>query len=456
MKRVHSPANLVGQEVEIGSQALPGILGVPQPAVGVVLFAQETGSRRMSPRNLYISSIFHEAGLATLMFDLVQKGEDQGGTNALDIEMLAARLQIATKWVQKCPMTQGLNVGYFGTSRGVATAMVAATWTAESVRAVVSVAGRIDLAGEFLPHVKAPTLLIVGRGDEGVVGMNQAALSHLECEKELAIIGGAAGVLREPGALEVATRLARSWFLTHLGQSSPNGKARLTLDPEPWDDPPKLFRDREEAGYRLADALRGLDLHDPLVLAIPRGGVPIGAILAIELDADLDVVLAQKLRAPLEPELAIGAVGEEDTIHLREGVRQISGVTEEYLVRERQHQMKDLNRQKLQFRSARPAAPIDGRSVIVTDDGMATASTMTAALEVLRAHNPRELIVAVPVGSPGSLEPIRKRCDRLICLHAPEEFRAVGQFYERFVPVEEEQVVETLYRFTPTVFFNED
>jgi predicted phosphoribosyltransferase len=207
------------------------------------------------------------------------------------------------------------------------------------------------------------------------------------------------------------------------------------------------FRSREDAARRLAERLKGRELHDPLVLAIPRGGVVTGAALARELGAELDVVLSRKLRAPGQPELAIGAISEDGRAYLNHHAQEFLDLLKDYLAEERRHQLGEITRRKKLFRAGRPQAPIAGRSVIVTDDGIATGSTMIAALQAVRAQNPRGLIVAVPVASPDRLPEIERRCDEVVCLLAPETFWAVGAFYQDFRQVEDKQVVELLRKF---------
>lgn len=205
-----------------------------------------------------------------------------------------------------------------------------------------------------------------------------------------------------------------------------------------------MFRNREEAARQLAARLRRRQLHDPLVLAIPRGGVVTGAVLARELGAELDVVLSRKLRAPSQPELALGAVGEDGGVYLNPALDEALGGDDDYLARERRYQLGELARRRRLFRAVRPPARIAGRTVIVTDDGIATGATMMAALQAVRAQQPRELIVAVPVASPERAAEVRRWCDELVCLLLPEEFWAVGQFYQDFSPVEDEEAVALL------------
>jgi putative phosphoribosyl transferase len=205
-----------------------------------------------------------------------------------------------------------------------------------------------------------------------------------------------------------------------------------------------MFRDREDAAAQLAQRLKSRPLHDPLVLAIPRGGVVIGAALAHELGAEFDVVLARKLRAPSQPELAIGAVSEAGELHLNRHADEMGDGFGGYLSAERDFQMRQMAQRGRLLREARPPAVRKGRSVIMTDDGIATGSTTIAALKDIRLHHPRELIVAVPVAAPDSLEAVRSWCDDVVCLLTPPYFYAVGAFYESFDEVDDDVVVTLL------------
>lgn len=205
-----------------------------------------------------------------------------------------------------------------------------------------------------------------------------------------------------------------------------------------------MFRNREEAGRQLVDAMKNRKLHDPLVLAIPRGGVPVGAVLAQGLDAELDIVLSRKLPAPGQPELAIGAISEDGQVYLNDDARGLVVKLDDYLVSECRHQMAEIARRKKLFRQVRPPARIAGRSVIVTDDGIATGSTMIAALQTVKSQAPEEIIVAIPVASPDRLKEVSKLCDHTVCLLAPEDFMSVGQFYWEFTQVEDQEAIRLL------------
>ena len=210
-----------------------------------------------------------------------------------------------------------------------------------------------------------------------------------------------------------------------------------------------MFRDRDDAALQLAERLKGREFRDPLVLAIPRGGVAVGAGLARELGADLDVVLAHKLRAPGQPELAVGAISEDGELCLNHHAEEVPGLTEEYLARERRYQLGKLQARSKLLRRARPVAPIANRSVIVTDDGIATGSTMIAALRVIGGKNPHDVVVAVPVASPDRLAEIRRHGDEVICVLKPRSFWAIGQFYEDFAQLDDDEVLDLLRSFAP-------
>jgi putative phosphoribosyl transferase len=199
---------------------LHGNLLVPERARGLVAFAHGSGSSRHSPRNRYVASALRDAGLATLLFDLLTLDEEAedliSGRQRFDIGLLARRLVGVTDWLQTNQPTRRLKLGYFGASTGAAAALVAAAERAEEVGAVVSRGGRPDLAAPVLDRVKAPTLLIVGGNDYPVIDMNRQALARLRTEKKLVIVPGATHLFEEPGTLEQVAKLAGDWFVKHL------------------------------------------------------------------------------------------------------------------------------------------------------------------------------------------------------------------------------------------------
>jgi putative phosphoribosyl transferase len=203
-------------EIPAGRRRLSGILKVPADATGVVAFAHGSGSGRFSPRNQFVSRVLQEAGLATLLLDLLEEDEAGNQEKVFDIDLLAERLQRAGDWLSQEPATRSLRLGYFGASTGAGAALVAAAREPTAVGAVVSRGGRPDLAADDLPAVQAPTLLIVGGKDDVVLELNRQALRLLRCPKELVIVPGATHLFEEPGTLEEVARLAKEWFLRHL------------------------------------------------------------------------------------------------------------------------------------------------------------------------------------------------------------------------------------------------
>lgn len=207
--------------VSIGPTGLKGLLTVPANAIGLVIFAHGSGSGRLSPRNNYVAQRLSSAGLATLLLDLLTPDEERDRANVFDIPLLAKRLMQATDWAAVQPETAALRVGYFGASTGAGAALVAAAGDGR-IGAVVSRGGRPDLAGAALPHVAAPTLLIIGSLDGQVIELNRLADSRMRCERQIAIVPGASHLFEEPGTLDEVVILARDWFVSHLHAAKEN------------------------------------------------------------------------------------------------------------------------------------------------------------------------------------------------------------------------------------------
>lgn len=202
--------------IPAGTATLSGELKIPEGAKTLVLFAHGSGSSRHSPRNQFVAGSLRQAGLGTLLFDLLTPAEEaqdaHTGAFRFDLGLLAERLVAATRWVCNQPEARDLRIGYFGSSTGGGAALMAAAELGSEVAAVVSRGGRPDLAGPVLPKVKCPTLLIVGALDQPVIELNQQAFERLFCRKELAIVPGATHLFEEPGALDNVARLAADWF----------------------------------------------------------------------------------------------------------------------------------------------------------------------------------------------------------------------------------------------------
>lgn len=204
-------------KIPAGAVELSGDLVLPPGVSGVVLFAHGSGSSRFSPRNTYVAKVLQQQGIGTLLFDLLTREEDQDCALRFDIDLLTQRLLAATLWLQKNATTKTLKTGYFGASTGAAAALQAAAKLQDAVAAVVSRGGRPDLAGEVaLNQVTAPTLLIVGGADYGVIELNEQAYALMTCVKKLVLVPGATHLFEEPGTLEQAAQFAADWFLNCL------------------------------------------------------------------------------------------------------------------------------------------------------------------------------------------------------------------------------------------------
>lgn len=203
------------------------------------------------------------------------------------------------------------------------------------------------------------------------------------------------------------------------------------------------FQSRADAARQLAEALTAFRGRNPLVLAIPRGAVGMGRIIADTLGGELDLVLVRKLRAPFSPEFAVGAIDESGWSFIA-GHADAAGADASYLEQEKQTQLETLRRRRAQYTPARPPLDPGGRIVIVVDDGLATGASMIAALHAVRARQPQWLICAIPVAAPDSLERIRPLADEVVCLSAPAGFSSVGQYYRDFAQVEDDEVISIL------------
>ncbi|HSG93718.1 MAG TPA: phosphoribosyltransferase family protein [Methylotenera sp.] len=204
-----------------------------------------------------------------------------------------------------------------------------------------------------------------------------------------------------------------------------------------------MFHDRNQAAILLAEQLKDYQGKNPLILAIPRGAVPMAKIIADQLNGEFDVVLVRKLRAPEYPELAIGAIDESGWTYIADHAASV-GADSEYIEIETLQQMATIKQRRAQYTPVRPPIDPAGRVVIVIDDGLATGATMIAALHGLRSRKPARLICAIPVSPPETLRKIQPLADQVVCLDTPNNFRAVGQFYADFPQVEDKDVIKVL------------
>ncbi len=293
---------------------LRAILAIPEKARSIVLFAHGAGSSRHSPRNQHVAQKLQEAGLATLLLDLLTEDEERidmyTGRLRFDIPFLAGRLESATEWVLSNEQTSSFDIGYFGASTGAAAALVASVQRPESVRAIVSRGGRPDLALNVLPEVKPPVLLIVGGRDLEVLEMNRQAARKLTTEHDLVVIPGASHLFEEPGKLDVVADVARAWFAQHVKMpaevhSAGGGKrnhidaysyGRIRVSGDDFDQDLIVFPDKVEPYWRRRDAhsLSINDLETVIDYSPELLVVGTGTIGRLQLDPSTREVLRQK------------------------------------------------------------------------------------------------------------------------------------------------------------------
>jgi putative phosphoribosyl transferase len=412
-------------EILLGREALPGDFTLPPDPRGLIIFVHGSGSSRFSPRNRGVAEALNAAGYATLLFDLLTEEEACDRRNVFDIPLLGARTTEAIDWARKDDRVFALPIGLFGASTGAAAAICAAIDREDDVSALVSRGGRPDLAETRLRALSAPTLFIVGGEDREVLELNRAAQRLCLGPTELKLIPGASHLFEEPDALEQVLTAAAGWFDRHL-------RPRAVL-----------FRDRVAAGRILACALLRRAPSRPVVYALPRGGVPVAAEIARALDAPLDLILARKIGAPQNRELALGAAvnGDRPEIVINREIAQALGIGEAEIRRLAAPEFAEIERRRATYLGGSPPIAARGRTAILVDDGIATGASMEAAIHALRRREPQKLILAVPVAPPDSLERLGGLVDEAVCLAAPTDFYGVGQFYREFHQLDDSEVV---------------
>ncbi|WP_136717554.1 phosphoribosyltransferase [Halorientalis salina] len=207
--------------------------------------------------------------------------------------------------------------------------------------------------------------------------------------------------------------------------------------------PTTQFADREEAGQRLGERLRQENVDGDIVLAIPRGGLPLGRAVADAIDAPLDIVVAKKIGAPGNPEFAIGAVAADGSVWLNERVIERQGIGRDYVADAREQKAREARQKAERYRDG-PPPELAGKRVVIVDDGVATGATVRACIEQVRAEQPARIVLAVPVGSPRTMEELEEMVDAVVALETPADFRAVGQFYQDFAQVTDEEAMAYL------------
>jgi predicted phosphoribosyltransferase len=291
-------------------------------------------------------------------------------------------------------------------------------------------------------RVTAPTLLIHGEEDP-LVDRTRRLAERFVCEHRLCVVPRAGHLFEEPGALEVAVRETARWFRRWLAGERQHAGGQRDPDPPAGDaDAAAHFADRTDAGTALAKRLTSYRGAETIVVALPRGGVVVGEQIARHLGADLDVLVSRKIRVPMQPELAIGAVAEGGVVVWNEAVIADLSLGEPARKWQLAHAEQELEEHAATYRAVLPRVALRGRTVIVTDDGVATGATLKAAIAAIRAGEAARIVVALPGGPQDTLDEIRGLAgvSAVVVVAVPKLFWAVGQLYDAFEPVSTEEV----------------
>jgi putative phosphoribosyl transferase len=447
----------LGRTITISEHALEADLVVPAGAQAIIIFAHGSGSSRHSTRNQYVAQTLNDAGLATLLVDLLteqEKAVDQDTRHIrFDINLLARRLIAVTEWTLQDPSIGHLKMGYFGSSTGAAAALMASA-KLDNIRAIVSRGGRPDLADYRLLHsIVAPVLFVVGGNDISVIGATVDTMKGLSLSKrkELAVIPGAGHLFEESGKMEEVAIVAKKWFETYLLDNGNTFECRYIQNTRLVSLKEKFrlqvrFTDRVAAGSMLATVVNkyGKGKGEAIVIGIPRGGIAVADALAKKLHLPLDIVFPRKLRAPDNPENAVGAVMQDGSIYLNKNVVEELKISSEYLEIEKKEQTENIRRRMSLYRPDSKNYELASKIVILVDDGAATGSTIIAAARWIRKMKLRQLVIALPIAPKQVLPLLQNEADVVEVLRMPSKFETVAQYYRDYSDINDKQIIQIM------------
>jgi len=349
------------------------------------------------------------------------------------LESLAADLIAVTEWAHHSTVSH-LPIGFLGADIFAAAAIVAASRLPDIVRAVVALDGRIDTAGLALASVRAPTLLICGLDEDALIERDREAIGRMNTTTQLAIIPGA---FSDPTVSDEVMQLAAEWLVDHFAVAIAEPPGRRGA----WG---RQFRDRRNAGQRLAALLVQHADDNVIVFGLPRGGVVVADEIAHALGAPLDVWLVRKIGMPIQPELGMGALAEGAALLLDRRTVHWSGATPADLRTIVHAKAAEIRRRATHYRGEAPPPDVHGKTVILVDDGIATGATLRAAIRGARKRGAARVIVAAPVAAAEAVAAIVAEADELVCIAQPRHLISVGGWYQDFRPIRDAEVVEIL------------
>jgi putative phosphoribosyl transferase len=412
----------------------------------VVVFAHGWGSSKRSERNLRIADALTREGIAAFLFDFTGHGESEGDAGRETLENQVADLRCAIDWVEARGDLGPIGVA--GSSSGGAVAVDEAA-SDSRVRALVLRAPSASTRFARAVRIEAPTLLVQGENDP-LLERNRELAQALTCEHRLVQVPGASHLFDEPGTFDAAIRETLAWFRQWLASDrrAAGGQRALHELRISGGAERAHFRDRHHAGEELARRLAEYRGAGTLALGLPRGGVAVAEVVARELECPLDVLVSRKIRAPSQPELAIGAIAEGDAVVWNEEIIAALGLREADRERELERARRELEEHVATYRAVAAREGIKERTVLVIDDGVATGATLKAALAAVQREGAARIVVALPGGPRDTLEEVVRLAGihQVVAVAVPRDFYAVGQLYDSFASVSTDEVCAALRR----------
>jgi predicted phosphoribosyltransferase/dienelactone hydrolase len=414
--------------VRAGATELHATLGVPPGPIGLAILVDGSGA---SARDRHVAEALRARGLATLLLDLwtaaERRADGLGDSLRFEVDKLAERLTCALAWVQRESPVAHLPIAYCGAGTAAAVALIVAAQRPEVARAVVSRGGRPDLAGAWLPHVTAPTLLVVGGNDAEELELNREAIERMTVPTQLAIVPD------QPGSLDDVAQIAAEWIVENLAR-----------EPSVDHGDERAFEDRRTAGQRLSVLLQHHAGPSTIVYGLAGGGMPVADEISCALDAPLDVWLARKLGMPIQPEIGMGAIAEGAAIVLDPGNLRWSGASARELLAIVHRKAREIRRRARQLRGDHPPLEVRGKTAILVDDVIATAGTLRAAIRGAHRRGATRVVVAAPVAAEEAVVALRLEADEVVALAVPQRLIALAAWYREHHSVGDSEVVEIL------------
>lgn len=412
-----------------GLLLVANIMGLKRDIIQpVVVFAHGLNSSKDSVRNISIADGLVEKGFCCFLIDFTGHGESEGKFSDVSVEQFAHDLDAALNYIDSMKVIDHMRIGICGSSMGGTAALIRAT-TDERVKALCLRSAPAEGFFQYAKHINIPVLIVQGDADP-IMKESLTLYEHIISDKKLVLIKGADHLYSKEEHLREAKEAIVDWFVEKLGQKDPDII---------------IFKDRRDAGIHLALRLKDYkDRKDVIVLALPRGGVVTGDEVSSYLNCPLDVIIVRKIGFPGEPEFAIGAVSETGAVVLNESTISMYQISKKYIEDEIARQKKEVERRVSAYRKGKKMPDLKGKTIILIDDGVATGATIKAAISALKIEEIEKLVVALPVSPPETAEKLRQMVDEFICLKTPEDFMAVGSYYQDFTQVSDEEVIRIL------------